>query len=41
MVKFQVMEIFLENVEVFENLPAQTEILHAEIKKFLGCCPIW
>jgi hypothetical protein len=36
MVKFQVMEIFLEKIEVLENLPAKMEIFHAKTKTFLG-----
>jgi hypothetical protein len=36
MVKFQVMGIFPENVEVLENLPAKTEIFHVSMKTILG-----
>jgi hypothetical protein len=36
MVKFQAMEIFLENIEVLKNFPAKTEIFHAIMKIFLG-----
>jgi hypothetical protein len=36
MVKFQVMEIFPENVEVLENLPARPEIFHVSMKTILG-----
>jgi hypothetical protein len=32
MVKFHFMEIFPENLEVLENLPAKTEIFHATMK---------
>jgi hypothetical protein len=36
MVKFQVLEIFPENTEVLENLPANMEIFQAKTKTFLG-----
>jgi hypothetical protein len=41
MVKFQVMEIFPENIEVLENLHAKTEIFHALMEIFLGGCILW
>jgi hypothetical protein len=36
MVKFLVMEIFLEKIKVLENLPAKREIFHAKTKSCLG-----
>jgi hypothetical protein len=33
-VKFLVMEIFLENIEVLENFQAKTEIFHAKMEIF-------
>jgi hypothetical protein len=41
MVKFQVMEIFPENIEVLENLPAKIEIFLASMKTVLGGCLMW
>jgi hypothetical protein len=41
MVKFQVMEIFPENIEVLENLHAKKEILHEKTKISLGLWLIW
>jgi hypothetical protein len=41
MVKFKVMEIFPDNREVLENLPAKMEIFQAETKIFLGLWLIW
>jgi hypothetical protein len=35
MLKLQVMEIFPENIEVLENLPAKMKIFHARKKIFL------
>jgi hypothetical protein len=41
MVNFNVMEIFPENIEVLENLHAQTEIFHESMQIFLGLCQMW